>query len=154
MQTKADLMSDNRKSIRVVRSFEARLRAGQVVWPTRMASVTLLLSIFVWGVPLGSVAARSRLVQNPVAQAPLVEASPTVAPFQHVRFCLHYPAECKSDATENERIELIVQNLEFLNFVRIDRTFRIGHVDHVFPARSADARSRIERALRESGLPE
>jgi len=119
-----------------------------------MASVTLLLSIFVWGVPLGSVAARSRLVQNPVAQAPLVEASPTVAPFQHVRFCLHYPAECKSDATENERIELIVQNLEFLNFVRIDRTFRIGHVDHVFPARSADARSRIERALRESGLPE
>jgi hypothetical protein len=26
--------------------------------------------------------------------------------------------------------------------------------DHVFPARSADARSRIERALREAGLPE
>jgi adenylate cyclase len=38
--------------------------------------------------------------------------------------------------------------------LKIDPGFRIGQVDHVFPARSTDARSRIERALREAGLPE
>jgi adenylate cyclase len=38
--------------------------------------------------------------------------------------------------------------------LKFDPTFRVGRVDHVFPARSADARSRIERALREAGLPE
>jgi adenylate cyclase len=40
------------------------------------------------------------------------------------------------------------------HLLKIDPTFRVGQVDHVFPARSADARSRIEWALRESGLPE
>jgi adenylate cyclase len=39
------------------------------------------------------------------------------------------------------------------HLLKIDPTFRVGQVDHVSPARSADARSRIERALRESGLP-
>ena len=37
--------------------------------------------------------------------------------------------------------------------LEIDPGFRISHVDHVFPARCADARSRIERALHASGLP-
>ena len=40
------------------------------------------------------------------------------------------------------------------HLLKIDPRFRIGRVDHVFPARSADARSRIEWALRESGLPQ
>jgi hypothetical protein len=30
---------------------------------------------------------------------PIVDASPTLAPFQHVRFCLRYPSDCKSDPT-------------------------------------------------------
>jgi adenylate cyclase len=40
------------------------------------------------------------------------------------------------------------------HLLKVDPTFRIGQVDHVFPARSVDARSRIECALRKSGLPE
>ena len=36
----------------------------------------------------------------------------------------------------------------------IDPGFRISNVDHVFPVRNADARLRIEEALRASGLPE
>jgi adenylate cyclase len=39
------------------------------------------------------------------------------------------------------------------HLLKVDRNFRIGKVDHIFPARSADAKSRIEWALRESGLP-
>ena len=40
------------------------------------------------------------------------------------------------------------------HLLSVDPTFRIGHVDYVFPVRSADSRTRIARALRESGLPE
>jgi adenylate cyclase len=40
------------------------------------------------------------------------------------------------------------------HLLRVDPTFRIGHVDYVFPMRSVDSRTRIARALRESGLPE
>ena len=40
------------------------------------------------------------------------------------------------------------------HLLRVDPTFRIGHVDYIFPLRSLDSRTRIARALRESGLPE
>jgi adenylate cyclase len=40
------------------------------------------------------------------------------------------------------------------HLLRVDPTFRIGHVDYVFPMRSLVSRTRIARALRESGLPE
>jgi adenylate cyclase len=40
------------------------------------------------------------------------------------------------------------------NLLKVDPSFSVGRLDHVFPARSADARARIERALREAGLPE
>ena len=40
------------------------------------------------------------------------------------------------------------------HLLRVDPTFRIGYVDYVFPMRSVDSRTRIVRALRESGLPE
>jgi adenylate cyclase len=40
------------------------------------------------------------------------------------------------------------------HLLRVDPTFRIGHVDYVFPMRSVVSRTRIARALRESGLPE
>jgi adenylate cyclase len=40
------------------------------------------------------------------------------------------------------------------HLLNVDPTFRIGHVDYVFPMRSVDSRARIARALRESGLPE
>lgn len=37
---------------------------------------------------------------------PIVASQPTLAPFQHVRFCLHYPAECKSEARELDRVDI------------------------------------------------
>jgi len=40
------------------------------------------------------------------------------------------------------------------HLLNVDPTFRIGHVDYVFPMRSVDSRARIARALREAGLPE
>jgi predicted transglutaminase-like cysteine proteinase len=49
--------------------------------------------------------------------APIVNASPTLAPFQHIRFCLRYPSDCKSDAKENERIDLDAETAELLKRV-------------------------------------
>jgi len=46
-----------------------------------------------------------------------MNASPTLAPFQHVRFCLRYPSDCKSDPTENQRIELNAETSELLKRV-------------------------------------
>jgi predicted transglutaminase-like cysteine proteinase len=51
--------------------------------------------------------------------AALVETSPSLAPFQHVRFCLRYPADCRSNQTEDERIDLTPETSDLLE--RINR---------------------------------
>jgi predicted transglutaminase-like cysteine proteinase len=48
------------------------------------------------------------------------EASPTLAPFQHVRFCMRYPDDCKSDPAEIIAIELTGETSELLNRVNHD----------------------------------
>jgi predicted transglutaminase-like cysteine proteinase len=51
---------------------------------------------------------------------PITEASPTLSPFQHVRFCLRYPADCKSDPTETTTVELTAETLETMDRVNRD----------------------------------
>jgi predicted transglutaminase-like cysteine proteinase len=68
----------------------------------------------------GNAECRSRPHQDPNASVSIPVGSPTLAPFQHVRFCLHYPADCKSDATESDRIELNADTSELLK--RINRS--------------------------------
>jgi predicted transglutaminase-like cysteine proteinase len=84
---------------------------------TRLTSVTLLFSIVAGGLLPGSAGARSRPPHDPAVPASLVETSPSLAPFQHVRFCLHYPADCRSNLTEAERIDLTVEDSELLDRV-------------------------------------
>lgn len=47
----------------------------------------------------------------------IVEAGPTLAPLQHVRFCLHYPDECRANSPDNEHIDLTAANLTLLKRV-------------------------------------
>jgi len=47
----------------------------------------------------------------------IVEVGPTLAPLQHVRFCLHYPDECRSNSPDNERIDLTPASLTLLKRV-------------------------------------
>jgi predicted transglutaminase-like cysteine proteinase len=75
------------------------------------------LAIFAVAVSVGDADARSRTPQDSNSLTPIVEASPTLAPFQHVRFCLRYPSDCKSNPTENERIDLDAQTTELLKRV-------------------------------------
>ena len=73
--------------------------------------------MFVGALSAGSADARNRSVPESNSLTPIVEASPTLAPFQHVRFCLRYPSDCKSNATENERIDLDARTTELLKRV-------------------------------------
>jgi predicted transglutaminase-like cysteine proteinase len=64
--------------------------------------------------------ARDRSAGGPIAPAAIAEGAPTLAPFQHVRFCLRYPAECSSAQAGEERIGLNSDTKELLE--RINRT--------------------------------
>jgi len=77
----------------------------------------MLLAILAGAIPAGSADARSRLPQDSTLMTPIVDASPTLAPFQHVRFCLRYPSDCKSNPAENDRIDLSAETSELLNRV-------------------------------------
>lgn len=61
--------------------------------------------------------ARSRPIQDSKPSTWIADGSPTLAPFQHVRFCLRYPSECKSNPTEDVRIELTSENADLLKRV-------------------------------------
>jgi predicted transglutaminase-like cysteine proteinase len=78
---------------------------------------SICLAIFVGALSAGSADARSRSPQDSSLLTPIVNAAPTLAPFQHVRFCLRYPSDCKSEPTENRRIDLNEETLKLLKRV-------------------------------------
>ena len=80
-------------------------------------SSLILLAAFAIVLPHGSASARSRVPFKAIPQTPIVASGPTLAPFQHVRFCLHYPDECRSNSAENERIDLTAATLRLLERV-------------------------------------
>jgi predicted transglutaminase-like cysteine proteinase len=67
-----------------------------------------------------SAEARDRFLKDSKPLTPIADGSPTLAPFQHVRFCLRYPSDCKSDPSGQERIDLSEKMLELLN--RVNRS--------------------------------
>jgi predicted transglutaminase-like cysteine proteinase len=78
---------------------------------------SILLAIFAGSLCGGNAEARNRTLADSNSLTPIIEAAPTLAPFQHVRFCLRYPSDCKSDPTENERIDLNAETSELLKRV-------------------------------------
>ena len=84
---------------------------------TPSTPVTLLFSILASGLFFGHSDARSGSPEGSSTSAPLVGTSPTLAPFQHVRFCLRYPAECKSNPNGGGVIDLTDENSQLLNRV-------------------------------------
>jgi predicted transglutaminase-like cysteine proteinase len=94
----------------------------------RWISVTVLASVVTSGLLSGSAGARSRPSHTPAGPATLVETSPSLAPFQHVRFCLRYPADCRSNPTEQERIDLTDENSQLLDRVNRDVNAAIAPV--------------------------
>lgn len=79
--------------------------------------LSIYLALFLGTFSLCIADARSKSPERLSALAPIANASPTLAPLQHVRFCLRYPADCKSDPTENERIDLDAKTTDLLKRV-------------------------------------
>src|SRR6185312_12711159 len=76
-----------------------------------------LSTLFAGCLLAGNAEARNRLSLETDSASAIVEAAPVLAPFQHVRFCLRYPAECRSDPSEKDRIELSGQTSALLAHV-------------------------------------
>lgn len=86
----------------------------------RCGSAILLIAALVSCHFLGAANARDRITQEAGYLVPIEASSPILAPFQHVRFCLRYPSDCKSDPTENERIDLNEETAKLLDRVNRD----------------------------------
>lgn len=49
---------------------------------------------------------------------PSIQATtPTLAPFQHIRFCIRYPADCRTDLASPDRVALTPDLLELMETV-------------------------------------
>ena len=77
----------------------------------------MCLTMFAGALFVSSAEVLSRPLQDSNSLTPIVETSPTLAPFQHIRFCLRYPSDCKTNPTENERIDLNAETSELLKRV-------------------------------------
>ena len=80
-------------------------------------SSLILLAAFAIVLPHGGAGARTRIPFKASMLTPFVESGPTLAPFQHIRFCLQYPDDCRSNSAEGERIDLTSGSLELLKRV-------------------------------------
>jgi predicted transglutaminase-like cysteine proteinase len=78
-------------------------------------TLAVLLSLLTAGTAASE--ARGRSIERADALAPILGRSSTLAPFQHVRFCLRYPADCKPNAAQNARIEFNSETIELIKRV-------------------------------------
>jgi len=112
----------------------------------------------------GAAQARGRVLTESAPAAPIVEASPTLAPFQHVRFCLRNPTECKSASADRAHIELTAETMELLQRVNrrvnaaiapIRKNYASGNAWTIAPAAGDcnDYAVTKRHELVESGLP-
>jgi predicted transglutaminase-like cysteine proteinase len=77
-------------------------------------SKSVLFAIIAGVFMLGGSQTHSESSHNSSSLMPIMEASPTLAPFQHVRFCLRYPSDCESNPTGDEQVELTSETSELL----------------------------------------
>jgi predicted transglutaminase-like cysteine proteinase len=61
--------------------------------------------VLILGLPPQGADARSKSGDGAISRGPIVETSPALAPFQHVRFCLRYPRDCQANSTKNGPIQ-------------------------------------------------
>ena len=80
-------------------------------------SSLILLAAFAIVLPHGGAGAGTRIPFKASTRTPVIEAVPTLAPFQHIRFCLRYPDDCRSNSPASERVNLTSESFELLKRV-------------------------------------
>ncbi len=98
----------------------------------------IFLATLVGALSASGADARGRFPHEQNLLTPIVEASPTLAPFQHVRFCLRYPSDCKSNPEENARIDLSAETSELLTRVNRDVNMTIAPMLKSYGSNLAD----------------
>jgi Predicted periplasmic protein len=99
-------------------------------------SSLVLLAALAGALAPGGAGARSRIPFKAGMPTP-AESGPTLAPFQHIRFCLQYPDDCRSNSAEGERVDLTSEKLALLK--------RVNHrVNVSIVAKSKTYGSRLE----------
>jgi predicted transglutaminase-like cysteine proteinase len=114
------LNSLHRQSTAIARPSAIAFSRSSGCQMVRSAQTISLLTVVAAALFAATADARSRLPQDSSPPAPIVESSPTLAPFQHVRFCLHYPPECKSEAPGVDRIDVNADVSDLLKRVNHD----------------------------------
>lgn len=67
----------------------------------------LIRTLILLAVAAGSMAVTANARSRPASEVSFITGvSPTLAPFQHVRFCLRYPADCKAATNQGTVVEL------------------------------------------------
>jgi predicted transglutaminase-like cysteine proteinase len=87
-----------------------------------ISTIAVLLSV-------ANADARSPTPLDSVILTPIIESSATLVPFQHVRFCLRYPADCKPSSDATNRIELDPQTMRLLE--RVNREVNLAIIPTV-----------------------
>jgi predicted transglutaminase-like cysteine proteinase len=99
---------------------------------------SISLAILAGALSAGGADARSRSLQEQNLLTPIAEASPALAPFQHVRFCLRYPSDCKSNPAENAQVDLNAETSELLKRVNHSVNLSIVPTSKSYGANLAD----------------
>jgi predicted transglutaminase-like cysteine proteinase len=89
-------------------------------------SPSICIAIFASALSVSDAGARSRSPLEPHLLTSIADSSPTLAPFQHVRFCRRYPSDCKSNPTESDRIDLNSDTWELLK--RVNHSINVSIV--------------------------
>lgn len=66
----------------------------------------LVCTVFSAALAMQSADARDHAVSSAGDLEPIAELWPTLAPFQHARFCMQYPSDCQSNSPPVDRIDL------------------------------------------------
>lgn len=80
--------------------------------------------VFASSIALSGASARNLPPPDSGSFTPLVGNTSTLAPFQHIRFCLRYPSECKSSSSDSDRIDMTPHTAELLN--RVNTTVNLA----------------------------
>jgi len=83
--------------------------------------LAMRLHVAMLGLLIASVATSAHARnQQDIPPPPIVEASPALAPFQHVQFCRRYPSDCTSNPSDSDRIDSNTKNIDLLKRVNHD----------------------------------
>lgn len=83
-----------------------------------MANYLSTIALLAAGVLASSRGEAAGIYPGGPESAPSIQAAtPTLAPFQHVRFCIRYPSDCRTDLATPDRVELTPSLFELMDSI-------------------------------------